>query len=71
MKNFILLLITSILFGSCNQKQPADVAVETKPDSTSSSKFPEKIADGTIYEVNIRQHTAEGTINAFAKDLQG
>ncbi|MEM7371393.1 MAG: alpha-amylase family glycosyl hydrolase [Bacteroidota bacterium] len=31
--------------------------------------YPEKIASGTIYEVNIRQHTPEGTINAFRKDL--
>ncbi len=31
--------------------------------------YPEKIASSTIYEVNIRQHTAAGTINAFAEDL--
>ena len=31
--------------------------------------FPDKIAGTTIYEVNIRQHTREGTFNAFAQDL--
>ena len=31
--------------------------------------YPEKAAAYTIYEVNIRQHTPEGTFNAFAKDL--
>lgn len=36
---------------------------------TSTSTFPGKAAGMTIYEVNIRQHTPEGTINAFAKDI--
>jgi len=31
--------------------------------------FPEKAKDATIYEVNIRQHTAEGTFKAFENDL--
>ena len=26
-------------------------------------------ANATIYEVNVRQHTPEGTFNAFAEDL--
>ena len=38
-------------------------------EQTTQSTFPGKAAPMTIYEVNIRQHTPEGTINAFAKDL--
>ncbi|WP_420579876.1 alpha-amylase family glycosyl hydrolase [Reichenbachiella sp.] len=35
----------------------------------SSITFPERAADMTIYEVNIRQYTPEGTIKAFMKHL--
>lgn len=31
--------------------------------------FPERAKDATIYEVNIRQHTPEGTFRAFQEDL--
>ncbi len=34
-----------------------------------TESFSKKMAGGTIYEVNIRQHTPEGTINAFIEDL--
>lgn len=37
--------------------------------AAASPSFPEKAANLTIYEVNIRQHTAEGTIQAFLQDL--
>lgn len=44
-----------------------------KTESVSAAQhtvtFPEKLAGATIYEVNIRQHTPEGTISAFTKDL--
>lgn len=32
-------------------------------------KHPDWSVNATIYEVNVRQHTQEGTLNAFAKDL--
>ena len=32
-------------------------------------KHPAWSANATIYEVTVRQHTAEGTFNAFAQDL--
>ncbi|CAN5120559.1 alpha-amylase family glycosyl hydrolase [soil metagenome] len=62
-----LILFTTICLINCSPKKSTD-APETKASSTGVT-FPEKIADGTIYEVNIRQHTPEGTINAFIKDL--
>lgn len=62
MKNVSRLLsLAAILATSCTQVKPAE--------TSKTILFPEKIANTTIYEVNIRQHTAEGTINAFIKDL--
>ncbi len=63
MKNLILVL-AALVIVSCGKK-PAPEVVATTPKAS----FPEKIASGTIYEVNLRQHTNEGTINAFIKDL--
>lgn len=63
MKNIPAILL-ALLALSCTQMKPAETAM-TAP----TIRFPEKIANATIYEVNIRQHTAEGTINAFIKDL--
>jgi glycosidase len=61
----IILCIAILSLGACKQKAPDKVPVA----KTSDISFKEKIAGGTIYEVNIRQHTPEGTINAFIKDL--
>ena len=36
----------------------------------SLDEFPALARNMTIYEVNIRQHTPEGTFNEFAKDLE-
>lgn len=66
-KNLWCLLLIAGLLTAC--KTEPDTTTETNDDTTSSVTFPEKIADGTIYEVNIRQHTPSGTINAFAEDL--
>jgi glycosidase len=59
------LFIFSLTILSCNQKPAIENTVATKPVET----FPEKIASATVYEVNIRQYSPEGTINAFTKDL--
>jgi len=61
-KYLLLFTILSVAFFSCTtQQQP----VQEEP----IEMFPQKIASATIYEVNIRQHTPEGTINAFINDL--
>lgn len=62
-KYFVHIVLALIFLCSCTQKPSTDKAV------ASSITFPEKAAGITIYEVNIRQHTEEGTINAFIKDL--
>ena len=59
---FYLFLATIFIFPACNDRA-------TVEKSASEKTFPEKAAALTIYEVNIRQHTPEGTINAFIKDL--
>ena len=64
-KNSFYLLII-VIFVACDQNTTFLKAAEGK---TQAVTFPEKIASTTIYEVNIRQHTPEGTINAFIEDL--
>ncbi len=61
-KYFFLFGILIFLLTACNQPSSTE-------KSASSKTFPEKAAALTIYEVNIRQHTVEGTTNAFIKDL--
>lgn len=66
MKNIAKILsLTFILWFGC-APSPSDQSVALPADTVS---FSEKLASATIYEVNIRQHTAEGTINAFIEDL--
>ncbi len=63
MKNTIL-FTTLLLIGACNppkEKEPLP--------PLPSALYPERARDMTIYEVNIRQHTPEGTFNAFQQDL--
>ncbi len=64
MNRILIIPALLLVFASCEQKK-----VEQNIAPTNTMTFPEKIANGTIYEVNIRQHTPEGTINAFVKDL--
>lgn len=63
-KNILVFAAIALMFGACSKQQPVE-----KESTATVVGFPEKIADATIYEVNIRQHTKEGTLNAFAKDL--
>lgn len=67
MRATYLFILSAIIFFSCQPK----ATNETTDTSITSEvlKFPEKIAGSTIYEVNIRQFTPEGTFNAFAKHL--
>ncbi len=59
MKNSILLLL--FVFVSACQS--------TTEVKTISPISPQDMAEGIIYEVNIRQFTEEGTFNAFVKEL--
>lgn len=65
-KTSLYLLAVGVIFVACNQNTTSSETTEVKKDSIT---FPEKLASATIYEVNIRQHTPKGTINAFIEDL--
>ena len=69
MKHFVLIFYLSIaLFGCKNISDKTEVVSEAGSVS-SEVTFPQKIYGSTIYEVNIRQYTPEGTFNAFAEHL--
>jgi glycosidase len=59
-------MLAMMVFLACAKTQP-----ELPPANTGTNKlaFPEKIANATIYEANIRQHTPEGTFEAFTEDI--
>ncbi|HNP17815.1 MAG TPA: alpha-amylase family glycosyl hydrolase [Fulvivirga sp.] len=59
---FILLFAVSTL--SCNQQTKENALTDVN-----EVKYPEKAKNMNIYEVNIRQYTPEGTINAFSTHL--
>lgn len=62
-KLFSMLLVVLVAFSACG----------TKKEQTNNTKKVERPVEwsrnATIYEVNIRQYTKEGTINAFAKHM--
>jgi glycosidase len=59
-----ILLIVLILSSVCCQKSKLSNA-----DNDQISNHPAWIMQSNIYEVNVRQYTPEGTLNAFAKHL--
>ena len=67
MKNLSFHIIALILLASCqtSSKKEDTTQIRTSEEQT----FPNKIAGSTIYEVNIRQFTPEGTIEAFSDHL--
>ncbi|HKL03534.1 MAG TPA: alpha-amylase family glycosyl hydrolase, partial [Cryomorphaceae bacterium] len=68
MKLYALLLFTIILFASCGQSPTKKE--DTKEEIEHQGLYhPEWTKNATIYEVNVRQHTPEGTFNALISDL--
>lgn len=71
--NLVLVLCLGIV-TSCGQTSEnpkhSSEANEVSPTGENSLvQHPDWSKDATIYEVNIRQHTPEGTFNAFIKDM--
>lgn len=60
---FILICFTIGLVACKPSTAPEPESVE------STSNIPDWILQGNIYEVNVRQYTEEGTLNAFAKHI--
>ncbi|MFM7726084.1 MAG: alpha-amylase, partial [Flavobacteriales bacterium] len=74
MKNTLLLFtaiaITALSFVACSNTPSSDAEAKVLGHSdTKVLQHPEWSKNATIYEVNIRQHTPEGTFNAFSKDI--
>ncbi|MEZ4798403.1 MAG: alpha-amylase family glycosyl hydrolase [Flavobacteriales bacterium] len=68
----ILSLAMGLLVSSCGMKPSPDstsTAENVGHSETKVLRHPEWSKNATIYEVNLRQHTPQGTFNAFAKDL--
>jgi glycosidase len=70
-KLFIVLLAVSLIACKPSTKKKDGIDCCPKPAVLLKSKvvFPEWSKDATIYEVNVRQYTPEGTFSAFEKQL--
>lgn len=68
----ILSVVLAATLASCGMSSSPDstaVAENVGHSETKVLRHPEWSNNATIYEVNIRQHTPEGTFQAFEKDL--
>lgn len=65
----VFLLIGSISLQSCNNTGDRQPAAGSQTTSERFVEHPEWAVNATIYEVNIRQYTPEGTFNAFSEHL--
>ncbi|MDB5232547.1 MAG: hypothetical protein JWN76_3352 [Chitinophagaceae bacterium] len=61
MRPYILSALLAFVLFSCRETN--------KQNTPATFQHPQWIMQGNIYEVNVRQYTAEGTFNAFAKSL--
>ncbi len=66
MKKFFLILLLQFSVSVISLAQPTRLAGIKAPQPV---VHPQWAMQGNIYEVNIRQYTQEGTLNAFAKHL--
>ncbi len=62
---FLMLSSWTIIFFACK----TNPTTETETVIQQVKPAPEWIMKGNVYEVNVRQYTPEGTLNAFAKHL--
>jgi glycosidase len=61
-------MMVILVLSGCQSKQKAEAPSE-KAKYTSNTPVPDWSKSAVIYEVNIRQYTPEGTINAFSEHL--
>ena len=63
-------MLVAAVLASCGTPSPSGNA-EVKGSAVLADELvhPEWTKNATIYEVNLRQHTPEGTIQAFIPDL--
>ncbi len=71
MKKTIICILSATMLFSCKQEKKPD-AVSAAADAVKTEMKPisqEEIQSAVIYEANIRQYSAEGTFEAFTKDI--
>ncbi|MBS1533977.1 MAG: alpha-glucosidase C-terminal domain-containing protein [Bacteroidetes bacterium] len=66
MKKFLLLLSVALAFISCKKTESTN---PYEPKEYVELKHPDWSKNATIYEVNVRQYTPEGTFKAFESHL--
>ncbi|MEM6723083.1 MAG: alpha-amylase family glycosyl hydrolase [Bacteroidota bacterium] len=73
MKQFIWLFLSLFLIAcdqaAIDQQQATDTPETATNETPEGTIQPDWAKNATIYEVNLRQYTPEGTINAFAESL--
>lgn len=67
MRPLLIYLFAFLLLTNCQNNAQKEVKITEK--AAIEKTFPDKLADATIYEVNIRQYTPEGTFKAFEGHL--
>jgi glycosidase len=70
MKNTLTGILAFFCVGACTTAENDKSTATGESLIQISNTFPEKAKDMTIYEVNIRQHTPEGTFKAFESHIQ-
>ncbi|MGB6037884.1 MAG: alpha-amylase, partial [Cryomorphaceae bacterium] len=55
-------------FAAC-QQSPKSEESQTEEEMTESTSHDDWSKNATIYEVNVRQYSPEGTLNAVTEDL--
>lgn len=68
MKKLLFVLLVLLMAAACKKSENNTPAPQPELQ-VKTSTFPERAKDMTIYEVNIRQHTPEGTFTAFQEQL--
>lgn len=69
MKKTLLLIVFSLLFTQCKKAADSNDLSAYQPHPYVELKHPEWSKNATIYEVNVRQFTPEGTFKAFERHL--
>lgn len=66
---YILFFLLSLSIWACKQSSTETITDTAKIQPVSDTDLPDWAVDATIYEVNMRQFTEEGTFEAFSKHL--
>jgi len=69
MKNLLLILSLFLCFTACKQETNKSNSTSESKSQSGTKALPEWAKDATIYEVNLRQYTKEGTFTSFVSHL--